>query len=159
MPTWTLSKEFRFEAAHRLPHHEGQCRRLHGHSWVARVFVAAAALQQYTADAGPSPRIGMVMDYGDIKQAMKPLLDSYLDHYYLNESIPALESPTSETLAQWIYNQLRPHLPGLVAVEIDETCTSRCRYEEGSALRVTDGFLDTLRRSQEAEQPLEVTVK
>jgi 6-pyruvoyltetrahydropterin/6-carboxytetrahydropterin synthase len=33
-------KEFRFEAAHRLPHHDGKCRRLHGrHSWVGRVYV------------------------------------------------------------------------------------------------------------------------
>ncbi|NES98612.1 MAG: 6-carboxytetrahydropterin synthase QueD, partial [Desertifilum sp. SIO1I2] len=39
MDEWIIYKEFRFEAAHHLPHHDGKCRRLHGHSWVGRVQV------------------------------------------------------------------------------------------------------------------------
>ena len=36
---YQLTKEIRFEAAHRLPHHDGQCARLHGHSFKARIIL------------------------------------------------------------------------------------------------------------------------
>jgi 6-pyruvoyltetrahydropterin/6-carboxytetrahydropterin synthase len=119
---WLLYKEFRFEAAHRLPHHDGKCRRLHGHSWVGRVYVKGQILIPDGAKAG------MLIDYGDLQDYMQPLLDDFLDHYYLNESL-GLENPTSELIAKWIYEKLEVlGLPGLWAVEIRETCTSGARY-------------------------------
>lgn len=118
---WTLTKRFRFEAAHHLPHHDGKCRRVHGHSWTLTVEVAAAALQT------TGPQTGMVVDYGAISRAVRPLLDDVLDHYDLNETT-GLESPTSECLAAWIYRWLAPRLDGLIAISIEETCTSGCRY-------------------------------
>lgn len=124
MEQWTIYKEFRFEAAHRLPYHDGKCSRLHGHSWLGKVYVRGSKL------IAEGAKKGMVMDYGDIKQYIQPLLDNYLDHYYLNEST-GLDNPTSEAIAQWIYQQLETaNLPGLVAVEIRETCTSGCRYSK-----------------------------
>ena len=122
MEEWLLYKEFRFEAAHRLPHHDGKCRRLHGHSWVGRVYVKGQILIPDGAKAG------MLIDYGDLQDYMQPLLDDFLDHYYLNESL-GLENPTSELIAKWIYEKLEVlGLPGLWAVEIRETCTSGARY-------------------------------
>ena len=122
MEHWQLYKEFRFEAAHKLPHHDGKCARLHGHSWVCRVYIRGDRL----IDSGAKQ--GMLMDFGDLKKYMQPLLDEYLDHYYLNETL-AMESPTSEAIAQWIYGKLAAvELPGLDAVEIRETCTSGCIY-------------------------------
>jgi 6-pyruvoyltetrahydropterin/6-carboxytetrahydropterin synthase len=119
---WIIYKEFTFEAAHRLPFHDGKCSRLHGHSWIARVYVKGNSLIEEGA------KQGMIMDYGDIKKYMKPLLNDYLDHYYLNETT-GLENPTSEALAKWIYEKLASvNLPGLYAVEIKETCTSGCQY-------------------------------
>lgn len=117
---FTLTKEFSFEAAHLLPNHEGKCRRLHGHSFKMRVEVRRSNL------VTGGPKDGMVIDYGDISQVVKPLLEEFLDHRYLNEFIP---NPTSENLAQWIFEILKPSLPDLFAVEIDETCTSACRYQ------------------------------
>jgi 6-pyruvoyltetrahydropterin/6-carboxytetrahydropterin synthase len=122
---WSLYKEFRFEAAHRLPNHDGKCRRLHGHSWVGRVYVKGHTLVAEGAKAG------MLIDYGDLQNYIQPLLDDYLDHYYLNEST-GLENPTSELIAKWIYDKLEIlGLPGLWAVEIRETCTSGARYSKG----------------------------
>ncbi|MBD2578563.1 6-carboxytetrahydropterin synthase QueD [Oscillatoria sp. FACHB-1406] len=122
MEEWTIYKEFRFEAAHRLPHHDGKCQRLHGHSWVGRVYVRG----QQLIESGPKQ--GMIMDYGDLKQYIQPLLDHFLDHYYLNETT-GLENPTSEVMAKWIFEKLESSgLPGLYAVEIQETCTSGARY-------------------------------
>jgi 6-pyruvoyltetrahydropterin/6-carboxytetrahydropterin synthase len=52
----------------------------------------------------------------------------FLDHYYLNETT-GLENPTSEAIAKWVFEQLEEAaLPGLHAVEIQETCTSGARY-------------------------------
>jgi len=118
---FTLTKEFRFEAAHRLPKHDGKCRRLHGHSWMMRVVVQGPDL--YTM----GPKAGMLTDFGDIKKVVQPYVDGYLDHHYLNETT-GLENPTSEEVAVWLFSHLAPQLPGLVAVEIDETCTSSCRF-------------------------------
>lgn len=119
---WTVYKEFTFEAAHRLPFHDGKCSRLHGHSWTGRIYIKGNNLITDGA------KQGMIMDYGDIKKYIQPLLDQYLDHYYLNEST-GLENPTSEALAKWIYEKLEAiNLPGLYAVEIKETCTSGCQY-------------------------------
>jgi 6-pyruvoyltetrahydropterin/6-carboxytetrahydropterin synthase len=124
---WIVGKEFRFEAAHELPHHDGKCARLHGHSWRGVVYISGTILHD-------GAKSGMVMDYGDIKQFLQPLLDEYLDHHFLNKTT-GLESPTSEEIARWIFEQLeRRGLPGLVAVKIDETCTSTCLYARSDRL-------------------------
>jgi len=119
---FTLTKEFRFEAAHMLPHHDGKCRRLHGHSWKMRVELRKIGLEV------EGPKRGMLMDFGDISKAIQPLLETRLDHHYLNETT-GLENPTSEEVARWVFNHLEGELAYLHAVEIDETCTSSCRYE------------------------------
>jgi 6-pyruvoyltetrahydropterin/6-carboxytetrahydropterin synthase len=119
-----IFKEFSFEAAHDLPFvPEGhKCGRLHGHSY--RVEVHAA---------GPvDPLSGWLIDFGDIKSAFKPLLEQ-LDHYYLND-IKGLENPTSENLARWIWQNLKPSLPQLSAIVVRETCTTGAVYRgEGAA--------------------------
>ena len=113
-----LRKTFQFEAAHKLPNvpAEHKCARLHGHSFRVEVVVAGEC------DA----RLGWLMDYAEISDAFKPLLDR-LDHYYLNE-IPGLENATSENLAKWIWDRLKPKLPLLVEIVVAETCMSRCVY-------------------------------
>jgi 6-pyruvoyltetrahydropterin/6-carboxytetrahydropterin synthase len=113
-----IFREFTFEAAHRLPRvPEGhKCARLHGHSYKVTVHVEAPV----------DPEAGWVMDFGDIKQAFKPI-DAQLDHYYLND-IEGLDNPTSENLARWIWERMVTELPGLSAITVRETCTSGCTY-------------------------------
>ncbi|MEG3439308.1 6-carboxytetrahydropterin synthase QueD [Pannus brasiliensis CCIBt3594] len=124
MEEWIIYKEFRFEAAHKLPHHEGKCRRLHGHSWIGRVHIKGNALQ--TAGSQKD----MILDFGILSEYLKPLVEDFLDHHYLNETT-GLENPTSEAIARWIYEKLEVlGLPGLHAVEIHETCTSGCVYRK-----------------------------
>ncbi|MFM7556647.1 MAG: 6-pyruvoyl trahydropterin synthase family protein, partial [Verrucomicrobiota bacterium] len=62
----------------------------------------------------------------DLKAAFQPVHDR-IDHHYLND-IPGLENPTSERLAVWIWNELKPRLPLLCELVIAETCTSQCIY-------------------------------
>jgi len=120
---WRLEKEFRFEAAHQLPDHHGKCARLHGHSWRGALICEGDELQQEGSSAG------MLVDYGEMSAAVKPLVENYLDHFFLNDSLD-LEAPTSEVIAQWIYRRIKPALPALAAVRIEETCTSACIYSE-----------------------------
>jgi len=111
--------EFSFEAAHKLPNVPPghKCARLHGHSFHVHVYVSGPIGQ----------RTGWVMDFAEIKQAVKPIQDQ-LDHYYLNE-IEGLSNPTSENLARWIWHRLKPSLPALSKIIVRETCTSGCIYE------------------------------
>ena len=117
----TLVKTFTFEAAHRLPHApEGnKCRRLHGHSFAIEVAVEGEV------DA----RAGWVMDFAELKDAVRPFIEQ-LDHRYLNE-IDGLANPTSEVLARWLWDRLKPRLPLLSGVAVRETCTARCEYRGG----------------------------
>lgn len=114
-----IFKEFTFESAHRLPHvPEGhKCGRLHGHSFMVTLHVQG--------EVGEGT--GWIIDFGEIKMAFKPVLET-LDHNYLNE-IEGLENPTSENLARWIWNRVKPRLPLLCRVVVRETCTSGCIYE------------------------------
>lgn len=113
-----LYKAFTVEAAHHLPNLPGghKCRRLHGHSFRIEIHVTG------TVDK----KLGWVMDFAEISQHIKPLFEQ-LDHHYLNE-VPGLENPTSENLAVWIWQRLKPDLPQLSSIAIQETCTSGCVY-------------------------------
>ena len=119
---YTLSKTFRFEASHQLTEHDGKCARLHGHSWEMTIFVRGAHLHS------SGPKQGMLLDYGDIKAAVQPIVDQYLDHHHLNDTLPVY--PTSENIARWVYSILKPVLPELSAVQIKETCTAAALLEE-----------------------------
>jgi 6-pyruvoyltetrahydropterin/6-carboxytetrahydropterin synthase len=114
-----IHKVFQIEAAHRLPNVPPghKCARLHGHSFRVEVHVAGE----------PGEHSGWVMDFADIKAAFQPLHDR-LDHHYLND-IEGLENPTSERLAIWIWDRLKPVLPMLARVVVHETCTSGSTYE------------------------------
>ena len=70
--TTTLTKTFRFEAAHRLPNvaQGHKCGRLHGHSYQVDVIV----------EGDVNPQTGMVIDFAEITEAWAPL-HAVLDHY------------------------------------------------------------------------------
>ncbi|MCI5820954.1 MAG: 6-carboxytetrahydropterin synthase [Elusimicrobia bacterium] len=77
-----------FSAAHRLPHYDGPCHDLHGHTWKA-VFIIE----------GPVQQDGMVCDF----KVIKKLLDDQLpDHRFLNDEV---ENPTAENLAQYLFKK------------------------------------------------------
>jgi len=117
---WTLTKKFSFEASHQLTHHDGPCARLHGHSYHGHVEVRGDHLQ------GSGPKLGMVLDYGDISKVLKPAIAA-LDHQHLNDILDT-NGPTAEVIAKWLFEVLAPNIPGLSAVVIEETDSSSCRY-------------------------------
>lgn len=113
----TIFKEFQFEAAHRLPHvPEGhKCGRLHGHSFLVRLELSGEV------DA----HTGWLIDFAEVKQAFKPIYDRLIITTSMRSR---LENPTSEVLAEWIWQQTKPLLPMLSAVLVKETCTAGCIY-------------------------------
>lgn len=114
-----LTKEFRFEAAHRLPRvpADHKCHRLHGHSYRIEVTVAGEV----------DEATGWLVDYADITTVVAPVLRDELDHRTLND-VPGLENATSEVLCIWLWRRFAPGLPGLTAVTVHETCTARCTF-------------------------------
>jgi 6-pyruvoyltetrahydropterin/6-carboxytetrahydropterin synthase len=109
---------FQIEAAHRLPNvpSDHKCARLHGHSFRIEVHVSG----------DPGETSGWVMDFADLRNAFQPLFVQ-LDHNYLND-IEGLENPTSENLARWIWQRLKPGLPELSKIVVQETCNAGCVY-------------------------------
>lgn len=113
-----LTKEFSFEAAHRLPNVPPghKCARLHGHSFRFSVGLEGVV----------DPQLGWLLDFAEIAARVEPVR-AKLDHHYLNE-VEGLENPTSELLARWLWDALLPALPDLVEIGVEETCTARCVY-------------------------------
>ncbi|MFO7957572.1 MAG: 6-carboxytetrahydropterin synthase QueD [Candidatus Brocadiia bacterium] len=103
---YELTIEGDFAAAHNLREYQGECENLHGHNWRVQVQVAANELD----------RMGMVVDFRDLKAALKEVL-SRLDHKYLNE-VPPFDrwNPTTENLCRFVAENLAPKLPENVSV-------------------------------------------
>lgn len=137
-----VSKEFWFCAAHRLEGHP-KCGRLHGHNYKVTVFMVMNTLEN-----------GMVIDFGDLKEAVKPIIDS-LDHMYLisEENVDvcpyahtalnhghATQLPitrsTAEELSFFIHSEALKALrdlgyalsPNNIFIQVEETVTSRAWY-------------------------------
>lgn len=121
-----LTRSYRIEAAHRLPHvpEEHKCHRLHGHSFQITLHVVGEV----------DPRLGWILDYAEIDRAFAPLF-AQLDHHYLNE-VEGLDNPTSELLARWVLMRVRIPVGRVSAVSVAETCMSACTvYADEPAAR------------------------
>ena len=82
-----ITKEFKFETAHSLPGYDGLCKNIHGHSYGLLVTVAGYPLKEQD-----HPKLGMVMDFGDLKKIVRKEIVEPFDHALV------LRSDVSETL-------------------------------------------------------------
>ena len=119
-----IRKQFAFEAAHVLPHHDGKCSRLHGHSY--RIDVGVEGPLQ-----SDGPATGMIVDFDQLSRIVRANVIEALDHRYLNDII---ENPTSENIIVWIWRRLDPHVPGLAELTLWETATACAILRRGDAL-------------------------
>ncbi len=79
-----ITKEFKFEMAHALKGYDGSCRNIHGHSYELKVTVAGNTVTDET-----SPKLGMVMDFGDLKKIVRQTIVDVFDHsLVLNDKMP-----------------------------------------------------------------------
>ncbi len=70
-----ITKEFKFEMAHALKGYDGLCRNIHGHSYELKVTVSGRPI-----DEENHPKLGMVMDFGDLKKIVNEEIVSQFDH-------------------------------------------------------------------------------
>jgi 6-pyruvoyltetrahydropterin/6-carboxytetrahydropterin synthase len=66
-----IARMFHWEMGHRLPFHAGGCANVHGHSY--RLWLEVE---------GDCDEHGMLIDYGDLKRLVQPLLET-MDHAFL----------------------------------------------------------------------------
>jgi len=120
----SVEKTFEFHAAHYLPHHEGKCKNLHGHTYKLAVTVSGDVRSDW------SPEAGMIMDFGKLKEIVNAKIINKYDHSNLNFHF---ENPTAEVMARKIFTVLQTELPERVylrSVRLYETPTSCAIVED-----------------------------
>lgn len=121
---YKLNVTSKFSSAHQLIGYDGACKNIHGHNWKVRVGI----------NCKKTDSIGLSIDFGIIKKHLNAVMD-YLDHKFLNDLDEFKDTnPTSENIASYIYNTLKPNLKtefcGLCDVEVWESDSSSVTYSE-----------------------------
>jgi len=134
-----ITKEFRFEIAHALWNYDGLCRNMHGHSYRMFVTVKGQPIEDME-----NPKLGMVIDFGNLKQIVNTEIVDKLDHavilYSKSATKEILENntlygrkyivdyqPTCENMVVDIAERISLRLPdgvNLFSVKLHETATS-----------------------------------
>ena len=86
-----ITRRLEFDAGHRIPNHQSQCRHLHGHRYAIEITLAGPVVHDQN-----SPQDGMVVDFGDIKALAKTHLVDLWDHAFL---VHSADRPVVEFLA------------------------------------------------------------
>ena len=117
---YELKAQMYFSAAHQLLNYDGECENQHGHNWLVEAYVTGNTLD----------KSNILVDYKVLKRELKSVLD-LLDHKDINE-LPDFKgiSPSSETLAKYIYDKLKSSIPQTSKISIWETSTSCASYYE-----------------------------
>ncbi len=134
-----ITKEFKFEMAHALMGYDGPCKHIHGHSYELWVTVIGVP----DAD-GNSPKNGMVMDFGLLKNIVRKNIIEQFDHaLVINKQTPDTTfasvhelfdklmlvnyQPTSENMLIDFARRIKDKLPAEVklhSLKLRETVTS-----------------------------------
>ena len=139
-----LTKEFKFETAHALMGYDGLCKHIHGHSYELLVTVIGKPIEEDN-----NPKLGMVMDFGDLKKIVKEEVVDKMDHcLILNEKGTKAEvlkqsdemfervvtvpyQPTSEMMLIDFAERIKPRLPEHITLHhmlLRETVTSYAEW-------------------------------
>ncbi|MEZ6195508.1 MAG: 6-carboxytetrahydropterin synthase [Planctomycetota bacterium] len=118
---FVLTRRYGFTARHFLPTApaEHPSSRMHPHDFRVELVVSGDV----------DPNTGWVIDYGEIDRRFEPLLSQMRDAV-LNE-IPGLDCPSSENLARFIFDRMKPEIPLLDEVRVGETPDDQAAYRAG----------------------------
>lgn len=142
MQTIRLTKEFKFEMAHALKGYDGLCRNIHGHSYELFVTVNGTPVSGKS-----SVKLGMVMDFGDLKKIVRKNIIDEFDHALVlnresaddfnvdaemfGRTILVDYQPTSENMLIDFVGRLQNKLPSEVKLHhllLRETVTSYAEW-------------------------------
>lgn len=93
---YEVSIKTSFSSSHQLIGYNGVCENLHGHNWVAEVFIRTDKLDG----------VGLGIDYKILKKHTDDILEK-LDHQNINNVAPFDKTnPSSENIARWLFEEL-----------------------------------------------------
>jgi len=116
---FSIKIEAVFSAAHNLRGYKGNCEELHGHNWKVDLVVSSVMVD----------KLGMVMDFRELRNKLDNVLQE-IDHKYLNNIAYFKEiNPTSENIAKYLFDILKPQVANLKSVTVWESATSSAIYE------------------------------
>ena len=74
----TITRKLEFDAGHRIPDHNSQCRNLHGHRYTLEITLTGQVVEHdgYADN-------GMIMDFSDVKALARENLVDLWDHAFL----------------------------------------------------------------------------
>ena len=83
-----ITTRLEFDAGHRIPNHNSQCRNLHGHRYALEITLSGDIINQEKASEN-----GMVMDFSDVKKIAKDCVVDVWDHAFLVfvDDLPVLD--------------------------------------------------------------------
>ena len=122
MQLFQITRRMEFDAGHRIPNHQGQCRHLHGHRYQIEVTLQGQLIQ--TAGATDED---MMMDFAHIKAIIQKFIIDPWDHSFFvsHRDLPLVEFlntipghkttviegiPAAENLAKIAFDILAPVL-------------------------------------------------
>jgi 6-pyruvoyltetrahydropterin/6-carboxytetrahydropterin synthase len=73
-----ITTRLEFDAGHRIPDHNSQCRNLHGHRYALEITLSGDIIQQKNTSEN-----GMVMDFSDVKKIARASVVDVWDHAFL----------------------------------------------------------------------------
>jgi 6-pyruvoyltetrahydropterin/6-carboxytetrahydropterin synthase len=73
-----ITRRLEFDAGHRIPDHQSQCRHLHGHRYALEISLMGGII-----DGAGRPDNGMVMDFSEVKNIAKLHVVDVWDHAFL----------------------------------------------------------------------------
>ena len=129
---YVLKTSAAFDSAHLLYGYNGKCANIHGHHWIIEVQAGSSYLQEN------GEKKGMVMDFSDLKQAVRSLADSY-DHTLIYERDSLKENtlaalldegfsltevefrPTAENFAAFFFSLLKQKGIPMISCAVYET--------------------------------------
>ena len=139
-----ITKQFSFETGHALYGYDGKCKNVHGHSYKLAVTVIGDPITDET-----NVKLGMVIDFGDLKKIVKQEIVDKFDHATVfNRNTPHVElaeelqkrahnvilvdyQPTSENMIQDFAAKIQKRLPEhikLFSLRLQETETSYAEW-------------------------------
>ena len=124
-----LTKEFSFESAHALWGYDGKCREIHGHSY--RLFVTVKG--EPIADE-QSPKLGMVMDFGELKAIVAREITDRLDHSFVMRRTEQAEALAAAMGSQFTNVVLVDYQPTCENMLIDFAARLKAALPEGVKL-------------------------
>ena len=147
-----ITKEVQWDMGHRVPFHKSKCRHPHGHRYRLEMGISG----RIVAEMG-NPEMGMIVDYGHMKQMLMGVVHDPLDHGFMvwegdTVMMPLVKStrvnhgwnwivvpfqPTAEEISRWLFLQLNERVSAIYGEDVWLTHVSL--WETPSSVATTSG--------------------